>query len=290
MDIIMGASRVCFYWFLASHNKILWNTIDLTKLKHKGKNVLDYKYRVDKEALSYSNLSIKMSRFFFNFCRVRHTKLKNVIVEITKLSRTAPCNVFFSFNSYLQKEDLMFVAKRMPNIEKLALPVSWSLYKELNSFRFAFSQWKNLKTLIMANDFTWGSFEIRVLGESCSNLNNLKLVGFYILGNDAAEGIVHYLQSLSRLSLRCSLIDVEVVLLLIRGLRNLAILNLTQYKILRWYFMMNDVVQAATQNLDKLITCSEYDCQVCKDRSRMFREQKFYEKHWQNDEIKELDF
>ncbi|XP_010424536.1 PREDICTED: putative F-box protein At4g11580 [Camelina sativa] len=175
----------------------------------------------------------------------------------------------------------------MPNIEKLALPVPLSLRNEKNSFRFAFSQWKSLKTLIMAyNEFTWFSFEIRIVGESCSNLSNLKLMGN--LGNDDAENIVHYLQSLTRLSLRCSFINVEGVLLLIRGLRNLAILNLTHCLILGWYLMINDVVQAATQNLDKLITCSEDDCQVCENRPS--GEHNFYGKNWRNNEIKELEF
>lgn len=32
VDVIMGASRVCITWFLASHNKTIWNTIKLNDL------------------------------------------------------------------------------------------------------------------------------------------------------------------------------------------------------------------------------------------------------------------
>ncbi|EFH50959.1 hypothetical protein ARALYDRAFT_352229 [Arabidopsis lyrata subsp. lyrata] len=294
MDITMGASRVCIYWFLVSHNITLWNTIDLSKFQHKGKNVI-YKYRVDdevEEALRFSNLLIKMSHFFFNFCEVKGIKLRNLLIEITKLSRTAPKNLFFNFYSNIKKQDLMFVAERMPNIEKLALPVSWSLCNAVNSFRFAFSQWKNLKTLIMAHNdfFIWPyTFEFRVVGENCSNLNNLKIMG-YLDNKDAVE-IVRYLQSLKRLSLQCSLVTVEGVLSLIRGLENLVIFNVTHCKYLDYNpITMNIIVQAATQKLEKFIICSENDCKVCKDRPNVLRLHGFYEKSWCNDEIKELEF
>ncbi|XP_010424532.2 PREDICTED: putative F-box protein At4g11580 [Camelina sativa] len=231
MDITMGASRVCIYWFLVSHNNntTLWNTIDLTKLKHKGKNVF-YKYRVDdevEEALSFSNFLIKINKLFFNFYKVDGIKLRDLLIEITKLSRTSPRNLFFNFYSCLQKEDLMFVAERIPNIEKLALPVSWSLYNEVESFRFAFGQWKNLNTLIMVHNefFLFCKFQFRVVGENCNNLNNLKIMGR--LGKYDAVQIVRYLQSLKRLSLRCSVVYVEEVISLIRGLENLTTLNLT---------------------------------------------------------------
>ncbi|KAG7557462.1 F-box-like domain superfamily [Arabidopsis suecica] len=294
MDITMGASRVCISWFLVSHNKTLWNTIDLSKFQHKRNNVI-YKYRVDdevEEALRFSNLLIKMSHFFFNFCEVKGIKLRNLLIEITKLSRTAPKNLFFNFYSNIKKQDLMYIAERMPNIEKLALPVSWSLCNEVKSFKFAFSQWKNLKTLIMAHNdfFIWPyTFEFRVVGENCSNLNNLKIMG-YLDNKDAVE-IVRYLQSLKRLSLRCSSVYLEGVLLLIRGLGNLAILNLTHCQYFRCNSItINNFVQAVTQKLDKLIICSKNDCKVCKDRPAMFGLDALYEKYWRNDEIKELEF
>ncbi|XP_019085506.1 PREDICTED: putative F-box protein At4g11580 [Camelina sativa] len=158
--------------------------------------------------------------------------------------------------------DLMFVAERMPNIEKLALPVSLSLYNE-----------------------------IRVLGRNCSNLNNLKLMGY--LENYDTVQIVRYLQSLKRLSLQCSEVYVEDVISLIRGLGNLTILNLTHCRYLsNSYITRNHIVQAAThQKLEKLIMCSRNNCRVCqKERPRLFGWNTYFEKYWRNDEIKELEF
>lgn len=51
VDIIMGASRVCVSWFLASHNRTLWKSVNLANLKsiisdnpEKVKS-LDYDYK-----------------------------------------------------------------------------------------------------------------------------------------------------------------------------------------------------------------------------------------------------
>lgn len=115
----------------------------------------------------------------------------------------------------------------MPNIEKLAL-LFWC-YKTKNSFRFVFSQWKNHKTLIIAHDnFYTGKFEFQTVGENCSNLTNFKYLGY--LEEDNADEIVRYLKSLKSLSLRSSSVKIRGVLSLIKGLKNLMILNLSHCK------------------------------------------------------------
>lgn len=125
MDITMGASRVCISWFLASHSKTLWNTVDLTKLQQvdlaviwliKGlvRPIVLYKHRVDEEVeegLSLRNCLIKIIKVFVDFSVLR-LSLMDLLIDITKLSRMAPKNLFFNFNSYILKEDLMFAAKR----------------------------------------------------------------------------------------------------------------------------------------------------------------------------------
>ena len=92
----------------------------------------------------------------------------------------------------------------MPNIEKLVLP-RWC-YLSKNSFGFAFSKWKNLKTLIIAHDDPLTeTFEFQVVGESCNNLTNLKYLGG--LGKETAEDIVRYLKNIKRLSLQCAYVS-----------------------------------------------------------------------------------
>ncbi|CAH8254431.1 unnamed protein product [Arabidopsis lyrata] len=313
MDLIMGASRVCISWFVASHDKSLWQTVDLAKVQQvvvsyspesrdKVRPVVFYNHRVDDDeierGLSFRNVLV-------NFYQCLHGEvekgrsLREVLIEITKLSDTAPKNLFFNSHSYIKEKDLM-----MPNIEKLVLP-RWC-YHNKKSFRFAFSRWKNLKTLIIAHDHNLnGGFEFQAVGENCINLTNLKYLGY--LHEYNAEQIVRCFQKLKRLSLRCSFLCVRGVLSLITGLQNHVILNLTHcvfhdVALLRQNVPAigpvpsDDLVQAATQKLDKLIKCS-HDCSFCKawwerltltslDKSRWHP----YDKDWRNDEIEEFVF
>nr|VDC91486.1 unnamed protein product [Brassica oleracea] len=94
---------------------------------------------------------------------------------------------------------------------------------------FAFSKWKNLKTLIIAHDDPLTeTFEFQVVGESCNNLTNLKYLGG--LGKETVVEIVRYLKNIKRLSLQCAYVSRPGVLLLITGLQNLAILNVLHCK------------------------------------------------------------
>jgi len=188
--------------------------------------------------------------------------------------------VFFGFVLFL----------RMPNIEKLALPI-WC-YQNEKSLRFAFSQWKNLKTLIIAHEHSFsGRFDFKAVGESCSNLTNLKYLGR--LEEYTSREIVSYLHSLKRLSLRCFLVSSIAVYRFITGLPNLTILNVSHCKNPYDYFLPiaksidNYVITAATQKLEKFITCP-HDCMICKDRCRYSLS--YLAEVWRNDEIKELEF
>ncbi|EOA22716.1 hypothetical protein CARUB_v10003423mg [Capsella rubella] len=252
-------------------NRTLWNTVDLTKLqeldvsnsfvfKSKVRPIFFYRYQhVDDVGGLHKNLLAKIiSRSFHNLFKVEGgISLIDLLIEITKLSRTAPKNLFFNFNSYIQEKGLKFAAEKMPNIEKLALPI-WCYLTE-NSMRFAFSQWKNLKTLIIAHEESFtGTFEFQAVGESCSNLTNLKYVGFLI--EYKASEMVSYLQGLKRLSLRCSLVSMETVYKLITGLQNLTILNVSHCKYPYSYLPFanstnNFFVIAVSKKLEIFITC-----------------------------------
>ncbi|KAG7552792.1 hypothetical protein ISN45_Aa06g033760 [Arabidopsis thaliana x Arabidopsis arenosa] len=301
MDITMGASRVCISWFLASHIKTLWNTVDLTKLqeldvsrsfnfKDEEKPIFFYKHRVDDDEGLTNLLTKIISWFFLDLYEVQGgISLMNLLIEITKLSRMTPKNLFFNFNSYIQENGLKFAAEKMPNIEKLALPI-WC-YQTEKSLRFAFSQWKNLKTLIIAHEHSYtGIFDFKAVGESCSNLTNLKYLGH--MEEYKAREIVPYLQSLKRLSLRCSLVSYEAVYWLIIGLQNLTMLNVSHCKNSYFHPITRSrddfVITTATQKLEKFIICPQ-DCRICKDHQCCYS-WSYLAEDWRNDEIKELDF
>ncbi|KAG7539108.1 F-box-like domain superfamily [Arabidopsis suecica] len=234
MDVTMGASRVCTSWFLAAQNSTLWNTINLV-VSHE--NSFFYNPRVDpldlgmdirkRDRQNALNIGLYFSPYAPQYRQIKEgqNNLRNLLIEITKLSCTAPRNLFFNLYSYIQDKELVLAAERMPNVEKLVLPM-WSSLSE-NSFRFAFSQWKNLRTLvIIKNPLNTGTLELQAVGENCTNLTNLKFVG--LLDEHLADQIVLHLQSLKILSLRCSFLYRRgLSRLLLNGLKNLEILNLS---------------------------------------------------------------
>ncbi|CAF1917509.1 unnamed protein product [Brassica oleracea var. botrytis] len=241
-DFTIHASRVCISWFIASHNITLWNTVDLAKAKLQ-------------EGLSLNNNIFTKIFNYFNISETRRS-----LMNVTKFSGSVPKNLFFDFSSYIQDEDLMFAASRMPNIEKLALP-RWC-FQSKNSFRIAFSQWKNLKTLIINDNYLTGRFEFHAVGENCTNLTNLKYLG---------------------------------VLLLITGLQNFETLNISHSKVLdmipdRREVTMDNIVLAVTEKRLKFICYSVNNCAVCKSRPRFDTFWSYVSKHWRDDEIKEFQF
>ncbi|KAL0675610.1 hypothetical protein Bca4012_003591 [Brassica carinata] len=126
VDVIMGASRVCITWFLASHNKTIWNTIKLNDL---DSIILDNPF----------NPNIQASD-----CRYQ---LRKILIEINKFSRTVPNSFFFNVYCNVAEEELAIISNGMPNIQKLVLPMWTSL--DINSIQSAFSKWQNLQTLII---------------------------------------------------------------------------------------------------------------------------------------------
>ncbi|KAG7535374.1 F-box-like domain superfamily [Arabidopsis thaliana x Arabidopsis arenosa] len=142
MDVTMGASRVCTSWFLAAQNSTLWNTINLV-VSHE--NSFFYNPRVDpldlgmdirkRDRQNALNIGLYFSPYAPQYRQIKEgqNNLRNLLIEITKLSCTAPRNLFFNLYSYIQDKELVLAAERMPNVEKLVLPM-WSSLSE-NSFR-----------------------------------------------------------------------------------------------------------------------------------------------------------
>ncbi|KAL0711950.1 hypothetical protein Bca4012_018928 [Brassica carinata] len=247
-DLTMGASGVCISWFFASHHKSLWNTIDLDKFREADKDL----------RLKELRLRIVFTESYKSSVTFETSKsLRN----ITKFSRNVPVNLVFGCCSSLDDESLVFAAT---------------------------SQWKNLKTLIVAHDDPLlETFEFQVVGENCSNLTNLKYLGF--LGKKIAEQIVSHLKNIKRLSLQYAYVSRPGVLLLTTGLQNLAILNISHCKEFDDETVtMDHIVQAATQKRVKFILCSD-NCTGCRNERWFEGFGSYGSESWRNDEIKELE-
>ncbi|KAF3598460.1 hypothetical protein F2Q69_00039285 [Brassica cretica] len=93
VDVVMGASRVCITWFLASHNKTIWNTI---KLNDFDSIVLD----------NSSNPHLQDN----NNGRKHLYSLREILIEINNFSRAAPVDFFFNVNTNVLVEDLAIIS------------------------------------------------------------------------------------------------------------------------------------------------------------------------------------
>ncbi|CAH2055245.1 unnamed protein product [Thlaspi arvense] len=275
VDVITGASRVCITWFLASHNKSLWNTIKL--------NDLDWGSFED---------------------TYREKQRREILIEINKFGRTAPINFFFSVHCNVLEEDLAIISTGLPNIRKLALP-TWRTLK-LKSIQSAFSKWKNLQTLIIAQFMRSGgalNFEFRTIADNCRNLTTIKFT--YILDKELAKIIVRKLPNVERLSFRCATICGVAVISLVIGLPNLKILNLSHCILTETRYCdraadmkyKQELVKFGAEKLEKIIVCCS-NCTICENvwkytivyRSPTPEYRSFWDKQWKTDEIEEFEF
>ncbi|CAF2374911.1 BnaAnng15220D [Brassica napus] len=107
VDVIMGASRVCITWFLASHNKTIWNTI---KLNDFDSIVLDNPSNPHLQDLDNNNGGKHLY------------SLREILTEINKFSRAAPVEFFFNANTNVLEQDLAIISNgKWKNLQTLII-------------------------------------------------------------------------------------------------------------------------------------------------------------------------
>ncbi|CAN7075880.1 unnamed protein product [Brassica oleracea var. botrytis] len=283
VDVVMGASRVCITWFLASHNKTIWNTI---KLNDFDSIVLD----------NSSNPHLQDN----NNGRKHLYSLREILIEINNFSRAAPVDFFFNIDVLV--EDLAIISDGFPNIRKLALRIQ--KIQNLNSFASSFSKWKNLQTLIITKITKDGDLnhELKAIAENCRNLTTIKIA--YALDQELANIIAGKLSNLKSLSFRCTYVSVEAVKSLIIGLHNLKSLNLSHCVFTK---RCNNGMMLATvgispedkstilsiQKLETLKFCCS-ECTICRDVWNHPLNPQYHSnfgyKQWETDEMRSSSF
>lgn len=115
MDVILGASRVCTSWFLASQNTTLWITVDLASHEK------SFFYNPQVNPMEKHHLFRGPGMFYNAYVHrdlpqvkqgKKNLNLGNLLIEITKLSSATPKNLFFNFYTYIQDKELILAAER----------------------------------------------------------------------------------------------------------------------------------------------------------------------------------
>ncbi|KAJ0256037.1 hypothetical protein HA466_0090560 [Hirschfeldia incana] len=265
IDIIKGTSRVCVSWFLASHNKALWKTIDLSNLKS----------IISKNPDKPDHLSNEEEHQY---------ELRNILAEITKFNSSVTTNLVFDNSYYIQEEELAIIApSQWKNLQTLVITQPGLPISNAN-FRTIGENCKNLTSLKLIRPLDNDLADQIV--SYFSNLKSLSLRGAALF-IEALLSLVTGHQNLRNLNLsHCLYID-------LKGLANVYYNNYIKAPGLH----TENILRTATQKLDTFIVCSNH-CERCNELLGLMRGRWDFHcnycvlsnEQWKTEEIKELGF
>ncbi|XP_031269509.1 F-box/LRR-repeat protein At3g48880 isoform X2 [Pistacia vera] len=264
-------------WRLACCDPLLWKTLDLSMLR--------------------SNF-IKIPLEPYVYVDGRSDKTLTRLLRISlSLSRGYIRTLIFHFNLYVSDEQLTYTAERCPQLRRLVMP-AWNRIKKVGMCK-AIRTWRCLESLTMpsiANPL----YLMEEIALNCKNFCELKIMGPFDV--PFASAIAKFLPNLKVLSLRCSMIVKDALILILDDLPNLEVLNishclliegsmvppLTPKKIIK---KLDNIILQKAARLREFLTCIEDSCIMCQ-RTRsdegLLRWYKYEEGLWKMDEARSL--
>ncbi|KAJ8771494.1 hypothetical protein K2173_026671 [Erythroxylum novogranatense] len=275
IDLISGKiAHVCSGWRRACCDPLLWKTLDLSKQKSNFIKIpLDpYVYvdgRSDKELTRVLKISLNLSQ-----------------ENITSL--------IFRFDLYVSDEQLTYTAKKCPRLKRLVLP-AWNRIK--NEITKLIPMWTDLESLTMPS-IANPQYLMEQIGKNCNNFQELKVMGpFDIL---FASALVQYLPNLKVLSLRCSMLYKDALVIILDDLHRLEVLNISHCLLIdvqpppirkRVMTELDKTILEKASRLREFLTCMNNSCIMCqrtKNDEGLMRWYKYEEGLWKADEISSL--
>lgn len=184
---------------------------------------------------------------------------------------------------------------RSPNLKRLVLP-AWNRIKKTGICK-AISMWKDLESLAMPS-IANPPYLMEEISKHCNKFSELKIFGpCDIL---FVQTLIRYVPNLKVLSLRCSILHMDALLLILNGLKNLEVLNISHCYIVedppapatrRVVDKLDDTIMEKGSRLRKFFTCRDDSCIMCqrtKDDEGLMRWYKYEEGLWKEDEVKSL--
>lgn len=157
--------------------------------------------------------------------------------------------------------------------------------------------WKDLESMTMPSIGT-PRYVMEEISKNCKNFAELKIMGsFNVL---CATSIVQFLPNIRVLSLRCSMVVKEALIIILDSLKHLEVLNISHCHIADFTSppprkrilkeIDEDILQKAS-GLRQFITCMNDSCIMCQ-RSRadegLMRWYRYEENSWKADEVQSL--
>lgn len=274
-ELTRSISHVCSAWRAACCDPVLWRTLDFSMFKSNFIKIpLDpYVYVNDHS----------------------HKALTRLLKLSLSLSRGNITSMFFHFNLYLSDDQLTYAAERCPRLRRLVMP-AWNRIRRTGICK-AIRFWKDLESLTMPSIANPPYF-IEEVANNCRNFSELKIMGPF--ENFFAATLVTHLPTLKILSLRCSMIIKDALLLILDSLKGLEVLNISHCLLIEvlpppaprrvMKELDKDILDKASR-LRKFLTCMEESCIMCqrtKNDEGLMRWYKYEEGLWKADEVSSL--
>lgn len=274
-ELTSGIARVCSTWRYAACDPLLWRTLDLSMLK--------------------SNF-IKIPLEPYVYVDGRSDKTLTRVLKIAlNLSRGNISTLIFHFNLYVSDDQLTYTAERCPRLKRLVLP-AWNRIKRSGICK-AISMWQDLESLTMPS-IANPPYIMEEISKNCKKFSELKIMGpcdmFF------AHTLANCLPNLKVLSLRCSMLFKDALLIILDGLKHLEVLNISHCilievppppaprKVLK---ELDESILEKACGIRELLTCMDEVCVMCR-RTRLdeglMRWYKYEEGIWKEDEVKSL--
>ncbi|KAF7813274.1 F-box/LRR-repeat protein [Senna tora] len=274
-QLTSGIAHVCSAWRMACCDPLLWKTLDLSMLK--------------------SNfIKIPLEPFVYVDGR-SDTTLTRLLKISLSLSRGNIRTLIFHFNLYISDDQLTYTAERCPKLRRLVLP-AWNRIKKTGMCK-AIRGWKDLESLTMPS-IAHPSYLLEEIATNCQNFSELKIMGPCDI--NFASSLAMFLPKLRVLSLRCSTLYKDALILILDNLPNLEVLNIShcilmetlpppQYK--RMVREIDQCIRQKASRLREFFVCMQDSCIMCQ-RTRtdegLVRWYKYEEGLWKTDEIRSL--
>ncbi|KAF6133937.1 hypothetical protein GIB67_040701 [Kingdonia uniflora] len=282
-ELTSGVSRVCSSWRLACCDPILWKTLDLGLLR--------------------SNFIKIPSPPYVWVDAPSDKRLMQLLKIALGLSRGSTTSLIFHFNLYLRDEHLIYAAeryfttygKRCPQLKRLVLP-AWNRITKVRICD-AVSKWENLESLTMPSIGTPG-YIMEKIGACCKNFTQLKVMGPCDVS--FATAIANHIPNLKVLSLRCSMLHKEALVIILEQLQQLEVLNISHCLLVevpplpaskKVFRELDLTIIEKSLRLKQFFTCQDDLCLLCQltiADDGLLRWYKYEESLWRADEISSL--
>lgn len=267
-----GLAHVCRGWRFVVCDRIFGEKLDLSMIK--------------------SNFIIIPKRPYV-YVDARSDKTLMRLLKISlNLSKGCILTLIFHFNLYISDEQLIYTAERTQNLKCLVMP-AWNRIRKTGMLK-AIDTWQNLESLTMPS-ISDPPYLLEQISKSCKNFAQLKVMGpFNIL---FASTLTTFLPDLKILSIRCTTIWRDALIMILDRMKNLEVLNIShcQIQILEKPKTFAEKLDADIMEkaafLKKLLFCMEDSCVMCQRAKRdegHMRWYKYEEGLWKADEVKAL--